>query len=453
VTRLRQFLERPALPAWIFVIIAFLARLAGVLALFDNVAYFADERMYLRIADLVAGGQWLAEGTILAPVPIYFQGILKALGLDLFGIRVVQALVGAGAVGLYFLIGRRIFGPIVAGAAALVMAGYPYLVYLAGIFYPQAIFVFTLALTLYALLRWIQAPPGASSPGWLVTAGLSLGLSALTVIPILSAAPLLALWLLMAGRGSLRRRFGAVFVLAGLSVLVILPWTVRNAVVAKQFILISAMGPQAFYWANNAAIDPYDRDPEAWLLQYQKRLNVEMARQGMDPAEMNRHLSYRANRFLKVHSGRALRNYLIRLSFFFDAAPRSFTSNEHTRSRKTEMVAVISSLPILLLAPLGVWFSRRRWRLWFPLAAVPLAQAISYAAFHVSVRYRFPFEPCFILFAVVGVCGVIWPEALHPERVPAGETSPVLHGGNPQSERLRLSPRDEQGTEGDRLPG
>lgn len=424
MTRLRRFLEHPALPAWIFVLLAFLARLAGVLALFDNVAYFADERQYLRVADLVAGGQWLGEGTMLAPLPIYFQAILKALGLDLFGIRVVQALVGGGAVGLYFLIGRRIFGPIVAGAAALVMAGYPYLVYLAGVFYPQAIFVFTLALTLYALLRWIQEPAatGASSVWWLVTAGIFLGLSALTVVPILSAAPLLALWVVMAGGGSLRRRLGAVFVLAGLSLLVILPWTIRNRIVTKEFIFISAMGPQAFYWANNAAIDPYDRDAEAWLLHYQKRLNVEMARQGMDPVEMNRHLLYRSNRFLKIHSGRALRNYLIRLSMFFDAAPRSFTSNEHTRSRKTERVAVITSLPVLLLAPLGIWFSRRRWKLWFPLAAVPLAQAVSYAAFHVSVRYRFPFEPCFILFAVVGFCGVVWPEALDPE--PPGRATP-----------------------------
>jgi len=411
VTTLDRFLRRNAAPAWAFFVLALLLRLAGVARLFHSAAYFADERMYLRLADVVAGGRFMGEGVALPPGLIYTMAFGRLLGLDAMGLRFMFCFLGAGMVAVVFLIARRIFGAWrhghrIAGLAALVLCGYPYLIYLCGTFYSQTIFQLTLALVFYYLLHFIQENR-LTSIGW---AGFWLGLSGLTVVPILSAAPLMALWIILNGQGRLPRRLGAAVLLGVVTVLTILPWTARNYVVAHRFILVGDFGGPSFYWANNAKADPYDRDPQAWLERNMYRLEREQRRQAMTGPELDRHLAYRAGRFWKVHTGRAWRNYFIRLGMFFDVAPRSFTKNEHTQSATTDIVAIVTSVPVLLLAPLGWWFARRRWRLWWPLAAVPLAQALSHAAFHVSVRYRFPFEPYLILFAVVGFVAVGWPE-------------------------------------------
>lgn len=415
VTVLDRFLARQRAPALVLFVLAACVRAVGVTKLFHATAYFADERMYLRLADVVAGGRWLGEGVELPPGLIYAMAFGRLLGLDAMGLRYFFCLFGAGMVAVLFLTARRIFGGRTALLAALGATVYPYLIYLCGTFYSQTIFQLTLALVFYGLLRFIQDDAWR----WLVVAGVALGLSGLTVVPILSAAPLLVLWLLTSARGPIRRRLGAGVLLGALTLLTILPWTARNYAVAHRFVFISDFGGPSFYWVNNAMANPYDRDATAWLERNMWRLEREQARQGMTREELNRHLAFRAERFWKLHPERAWRNYAIRLSMFFDLAPRSFTQNEHTRSRTTDLVAIVSSLPVLLLAPLGLLFGRRRWRLWWPLAAVPIVQAVSYAMFHVTVRYRLPFEPWFLLFAVVAVVGVGWPEWLREPGAPA----------------------------------
>jgi 4-amino-4-deoxy-L-arabinose transferase-like glycosyltransferase len=409
VTILGKFLERSRAPAWAFFFAALAARVAVVLLKFDGPPAFSDERMYLRLADVIGSGQWMGEGTAAAPGPVYFWGTLRALGFSLDAIRLLHAVVGAAAVSAAFLLGRRLFGAVPAAIAAAAMSVYPYLLFLAGLLYPQSVFHLAILLVFYFLLRWMQD----GGRRWLVLGGVSLGVCALFVVPILSATPIIALWIVLAARGSFVARLGAVAVVAGLCVATILPATARNyAVTGGRFILLSDMGGSAFYWANNDLVDPYDRDPEAWLEKYRRRLEREQARQGWTELDMRPLLQERANRFWREQTPRALRNFAIRWSFFFDVAPRSFTANEYTRDRTNEYLAIVSSLPVLLLFPLGAWFTRRRWRLWFPILAVPLFQSLTYAFFHVSVRYRIPFEACFMLLAAAGLCGLVWPEML-----------------------------------------
>jgi len=403
VTAISKFLRSPGAPAWAFFGLAFVLRVGIVLFQFGNELAFSDERMYLRLADVVGGGNWLGEGTAAAPGPVYFWGTLRALGASLLAIRLIHALAGALAVAVLFLLARRLAGPWPAAVAALVMSAYPYLLFLSGLLYPQAVFHLTFLFMIYCLLRWMQE----GGTGWFVLGGLMLGISALFVVPILSASPLVALWIVLSGRGSFWSRVRSAVLLGLITLATILPATARNYLVSRQVILLSSMGGSAFYWANNDQADPWNRDADLWLEKYQRRQDREQARQGWSALDMQELSSYRANRFWREQTPRAIRNYLIRLSQFFDVAPRSYTANEFTRDRRNEILAIVTSLPVLLLAPIGVWRLRRRWRSWFPLVLVPLFQALTYAFFHVSVRYRIPFEACFILFAAVGFCWII----------------------------------------------
>lgn len=405
MTNLGRFLDRSRAPAWAFFFLALTLRVGAVAVAFEDRLYFADEAKYFRLAGEVAGGDWIGEETYAPPITWYLYGVGRLIGLDLFGLRVLNALFGAATVALLFLIGRRLFGAPVAAAAALAASAYPYLLYLPGVLYPQNVFQLTLAVLVYLLLRYREE----GRFRLLLLAGVALGISALTVVAILPASLVIAAWLLAFGPGRLGRRVRDVAVLATLTVLVILPWTARNQVVTGRFVLISEMGGPAFFWANNPEADPYDRDAEAWLERYTRRHDREQARQGWAAADMNDVLQFRAARFVRDEWPRALRNYLIRLGMFFDVAPRSFTSNDHTSGGRSTLVAIVSSVPVLLLVPFGLWFGRRRWRELCLIVGIVLLMAMAYAAFHVSVRYRFPFEPYLILLATVGARGLIGP--------------------------------------------
>ena len=423
MTAFSKFFRQPLAPALAFFLLALLLRAFVVFFQFGNELAFSDERMYLRLADVVGDGNWLGEGTAAAPGPIYFWGTLRALGASLLGIRLIHALAGALAVLVLFLLARRLAGPWPAALAALVMSAYPYLLFLSGLLYPQAVFHLTFLVMCYSLLRWMQE----GGTRWFVLGGVALGVSALFVVPILSASPLVALWIMLAGRGNFWSRARSAVLLGLITLATILPATARNYLVSRQVILLSSMGGSAFYWANNDQADPWNRDAEVWLEKYQRRQDREQANQGWTADDMQQLSTYRANRFWREQTPRATRNYLIRLSQFFDVAPRSYTANEFTRDRRNEILAIVTSLPVLLLAPLGVWRSRRWWRFWFPLAAIPLFQALTYAFFHVSVRYRIPFEACFIFFAAVGFCwtlGIPIRDGATPfERAPDQKTS------------------------------
>jgi 4-amino-4-deoxy-L-arabinose transferase-like glycosyltransferase len=410
VTALDKFFRSARAPAWAFFCLALAVRAAVVLTRFGDELGFADERMYLRLADVIGHGNWLGEGTQAAPGPVYFWGTLRALGVSLLGIRLIHALAGAAAVAVLFLVARRLAGPRPAALAGIVMSVYPYLLFLSGLLYPQAVFHLTFLLMIYGLLRWMRD----GGRRWFVLGGVALGVSALFVVPILSASPLVALWVVLAGRGSFLSRARNAVVLGLITLATILPATARNYLVSHRVILLSSMGGSAFYWANNDQADPYNRDAEVWLEKYQRRQDREQARQGWMALDMQNLSTFRANRFWREQTPRAIRNYLIRLSMFFDVAPRSYTANRFTRDTTNELVAIATSLPVLLLAPIGVWRLRRRWRWWFPLVAIPLFQALTYAFFHVSVRYRIPFESCFILFAAVGACALVVPEWIEP---------------------------------------
>ncbi|HEX7880874.1 MAG TPA: glycosyltransferase family 39 protein, partial [Candidatus Eisenbacteria bacterium] len=305
MTALDKFLRSARAPAWAFFCLALALRAGVVLFRFGDELGFADERMYLRLADVIGNGQWLGEGTAAAPGPVYFWGALRAMGMSLLGIRLVHALAGAAAVAVLFLIARRLVGPIPAALAALVMSVYPYLLFLSGLLYPQAVFHLTFLVMIYGLLRWMQD----GGTRWFVLGGVALGVSALFVVPILSASPLVALWVVLAGRGPFFARVRDAVVLGLITLATILPATARNYLVSRQLILLSSMGGSAFYWANNDQADPYNRDADVWLEKYQRRQDREQARQGWDAPDMQELSSYRASRFWREQTPRALRNY------------------------------------------------------------------------------------------------------------------------------------------------
>lgn len=229
---------------WLAVIIAtaFLLRLAWILVsewqpLPDDDAFrydfaaraLADGRGYIHLN---------GEPTAFWP-PAY--PLLLALLYTLFGQHVVVAqllnvALSTATVVLVFLIGRRTLDERAAFAGAAIVAGFPSLIFFTGVTLSEVAFTFFALLGIYLVV--LETQSRRDDAFLLITAGLVLGMATLTrgqalMLPVV----VIPFWLASGiGRSGVLRRIA---VLALGIALVVVPWTVRNAIELSEPVLIS----------------------------------------------------------------------------------------------------------------------------------------------------------------------------------------------------------------------
>lgn len=264
-----------------------------------------DGDYYQRALRFAVTGQYVDDFWLIRP-PLHvfmFALLLRismALGDLTMGvalIRGVQIVLIVLTIPLGYDLARRLFGQR-AGLifAAMLAVWYP-LIELPAHTYSEPLFFVLFMLHLWTLVRWRDTRRWP----WLVAAGITLGLAALTRSPALYAAAFVVLWLFLTaineqpaldeaeGRTTnlpighrllTAGRWSLVFLLA--FVVVVAPWTIRNYIVYQRFIPIDTLGP-----------------PNLWLdLQPDRRANVELLqtmpqadRQAFAVAELKRMLS------------------------------------------------------------------------------------------------------------------------------------------------------------------
>jgi hypothetical protein len=161
--------------------------------------------------------------------------------------KLLNALLGTLTILLTYDLGRRALTPQAARWAAVITALMPTLiVYGATLGYETALGCILLAVCDLALLA---SRPGRR--GWLCAggSGLLLGLGALVKPVCLLMPPLLGVAWLLLGAG--RRAWAYSALSAGLTVVVIAPWTVRNYRVLGEIVPVSTNGGVVLYAANN----------------------------------------------------------------------------------------------------------------------------------------------------------------------------------------------------------
>jgi len=446
---------------WIL-LAAFILRLIYVAQIRDA-PYFdvplVDGANYVRTAEVIAGGDFLAGRQVFWQPPLYpyFLALLMGFfGLGLGSVYVVQALIGAFSCWLVDRIGRRIFGDREALWAGLVMAFYgPLIVFDAQPLIP----VLHIALTLAGLLFLLRAagigPAGdraepESSPTttsavrareWGI-AGLFWGLSATATPNILLAVPVAAWWGLRreGARGGAGRGGGKAMValfLAGVA-LPVAAVTARNLAVAGETVLISSNGGINFYIGNNP---DYERTIRIRPGGEFERLAQEPENLGiLGSAARSRYFTRRALDFIAGYPGAALRLYARKVRDLF-------AGREIPRNQESYVYRTYSSLLSFLLWRFGVSFpfgvvaplalggvllgasdnGRSRGR---PpsgsalLLGYAAAYAVSILLFFPTDRYRLPLIPVAALFAG-RLLGAPWPRWRSP-RVAAGLLAGLL---------------------------
>jgi 4-amino-4-deoxy-L-arabinose transferase-like glycosyltransferase len=216
-----------------------------------------DSRTYAALAEgLYEGGSYEGEGvprpSDWSPgAPLVFAGVyLVTGGADLRAALLAIALLGTATVLLVSLLARRLVGLGSAGTAAgllaaLAAAVYPTFLDGTGRLLSEPLAGFLLAA---AMLAFLSAAESARRARWGIT-GLLLGALVLTRAEYLPFAPvfaLVALTLVWRREGRRRGAVCATLVLAG-AVVVVAPWTIRNALVLDRAVPVSTGGGKALF--------------------------------------------------------------------------------------------------------------------------------------------------------------------------------------------------------------
>ncbi len=403
--------------------------------------------MALRIAETGTTGE---DVFFRAPLYPYAVGLFYSLfGAGLFPVRLAQALLGALAAPLTFLLGLRLLGRGQALAAALLVAGNWVMVYFGGELLITTVLVPLDLLVLLLLTRHGQdRQPGT---GTLFAAGLALGLSALARPNILIFLPAAALWLgwlavtrrgehTTAG-GRIGKTLASRAFLAPLlalvlgTALIVAPVTIRNLVKGGDPVLIASQGGINFFLGNNpaangrAAIAPcsWSEIPDEFRQRHADSIwaheliwvsgnylaEKETGRTDLKPSEVSSHWFGRAGAFIAAQPGRALA-LLGRKAFFLLNAYEIPSNKDMVHFIRQNRLGTLNLLAFglpgrfpmglaLPLALLGMGFALANWRRHLLLLLFLASYSAGIILFFVNARYRVPLLPPVFIYAVLAV--------------------------------------------------
>jgi 4-amino-4-deoxy-L-arabinose transferase-like glycosyltransferase len=227
-----------------------------------------DAAAYATIAaNLERGDGFTLGASATQPASNYSPG-LPLFAAGVYGLtggahertaRLVLALLGTFAVLFTYLIGRRLSGPAAGLIGAAAIAIYPALLEYQGMLMGEPPAATLLSGAVLAVF-WADRPRrGDPARGWLVPGGL-FGALVLVRPEYIGVALLLSLVVLV--RYGWRDWHGtwaqALLLLAGVAVVVV-PWTVRNAIALDRFVPVSTGGGQVLFAGTYL---PSDGDPE-----------------------------------------------------------------------------------------------------------------------------------------------------------------------------------------------
>ena len=386
-------------------VFAFAIRLFYALEVAPGQIQPGDSHVYRELADALANsGAYNLEGLLHRDAPtashpplysLYLAAFTK-LGLASFSAhRAVSCLLGAAAVWLIGLLGRRVAGPRVGLVAAALAAVYPQLFMVDGTVIAESLYAPLLVMTLLLAYHFLDSPSAARA----AALGATIGLATLTrsdgiLLLVVLAIPLA--W--RAGRGRLQ----LLAVIFAVTALVLSPWLVRNWVRFDRFPLLSSNGAltqlatncPATYYGDRVGFVAHDCALRSRCLRIR------------DEIPQSECLLREARGYVRHHLSRLPVVALARLGRLWNVyAPGDDRAYGQlwARERTLATIGMVMYAVLAVLAIGGALLLRRRGVPLLPLlASLVLAMLVALIAFGFS-RYRLAAEPALVVFAAVSL--------------------------------------------------
>ena len=434
---------------WLIIIllIAISLRVVAAFALGDHVGPLPgtyDQVSYDRLAQRVLGGYGFTFDKLWWPYTrpgeptahwsylytLYLAGVYSLVGYHPLVARLFQAvLVGALMPWLVYRLGSRHFGQQVGVVASGVMACYAYFIYYAATLMTENFYIIGILWVLDIAGQLGQAgegTPSARQQGLFL--GLALGVTVLLRQVFLLFIPVLFVWLLwrsyryQTGPGSASlmakkneamggtpfrnrvlagyvrnkptmRMLGILLTATVVLLFAIAPWTVRNYLVFKRFVLLNTNAGFAFYWSNHPIHgNNYPANLPDWD-SYIKLIPPELL--SLNEAELDQELLKRGLGFVRDDPGRYLMLSITRIDDYFRFWPSSESGLISNVSRVLSFGLFWPLMAYGLISQGRHSYSSETLILYLFIIIYTAIHLLSWAL----VRYRLPVDAVLIVFA------------------------------------------------------
>lgn len=342
------------------------------------------------------------------PLYIYFLAAIYALfGDGMLPVILIQAVLGAITALVVYRIGARLFGEGVGLATAALVTIHPLLWYNAGRVMTETLFTFLLALVVLLLVELTSGDARWAPPALGVLVGLgSLCRATLQFFP-------LALFAVACWPGAWNRPLAArarqAATVAACCVLVILPWSIRNAVVSGGYVIpIDTSGGYTLWVGTEGATDGLDDDAlsPAGLATLQASLARVLGMEGSakDGRLLERAWSVEGNQVLfRVAIRQIAADPLRSLWLGAKKVWRFWFALMRAENRGLQPWVLVLQAAVLGPAILGAILALRHGRPVLPLFLVIGYLLGLHAAATANVRYSVPVLPYVLMLAAYGV--------------------------------------------------
>lgn len=354
--------------------------LAGKMASFQTYSIHGPPRYVLRMPGF----------PLLLAIPRF------VFGDQPFPARLLLACTGTLACALTYLLGKELSGTAVGWWAMAYTTFSPTMLLFSVMFLSETAFAAALLASLIAVARLSKqlADPSTKLRLQLIllslVTGCLIGVATYMRPTWLLIGPGVSMLLVLLGRCGIQARIAAaVLVCVGLAV-AMSPWTIRNAIVTGHPIPTTLwVGPSLYDGLHPNATGESDMT----------FFDTEQLMSRMSEYEMDQDYRRRAWAFVATNPAKTVWLAGVKQLRYWSPAPNS----EQFQSRVLTFVAWAAYLPLILLALVGGWFSRRN--VW--LLVITAAPILYFAALHLlfvgSLRYRLPAEYPLAVLAAIGL--------------------------------------------------
>jgi 4-amino-4-deoxy-L-arabinose transferase-like glycosyltransferase len=308
--------------------------------------------------------------------------------------RLLQAALGAAGVALLGIVAWQLWGAVLGLIAAGLAALHPPLTVLGLALLGESLFVVLELAAVAAALR-------ARSTGalrWAIVAGAFAGLATLTRN---NGLVLLVPLVLLVWTGRRRPRWSAPLAVLAAALVVVTPWTVRNAIVLDAFVPVATNLGQTLAGTYNAQSARHDyRWRSTRLLPAARRAQL----RAMTEPERSDALTRDALRYIREHPAAPAVVALQNTGRLAELDPEARSVLRLVvGSKRLALVSIAGFGAFALLALAGALTARARAVPW-PVWLAPLLLGVSVVLFAVNFsRFRAPLDPWLILLAALAV--------------------------------------------------
>lgn len=386
-----------------------------------------DARFHHEWAKQIASGEGMGDHPYFrAPLYYYLLGVFYwVFGPSVAWARMVGCLLGAATC---YLVAR--LGVMLAGFRAGVLAGILAAVYWPFVYFDGALLTVGLEVFLDVTLL-LLLEHAARRPRWplLLAGGIVWGLSAITRPNILALAPAILAWawLVATPEHRLRHAIRTVVLVGAGAAMMILPVTVRNYLVGREWVLVATSGGMNFCIGNNprsdgtSAVLPGARKGRFGSLKDTRRMAERELGRTLSDREVSDYWYGKAFAWIRSNPSAWARLMLRKLWLFWSPIeiPNNQPIGPYARQAEVSRLFWIGFPVVACLGIAGMVVLREQWRRWFLPIAFLVIYTVTVVAFFCNARYRLPVIPVLILFAAAGVVRVV-------EQVRSRKFGPVM---------------------------